>query len=157
MKNRNKEVVHIGKITPMVLISPMFLAITSFVFTMNNSILFYLSLVTGTFMLVQLTKYIIKLTKFKIFVTDRSVLILSGAIKKNSIEYIVPHISGISYSQSVIGRMLGYGDISLVISGIEQPPIKKIDNPALFCEKVKSVLTDEDDNTVLFYNNLLAS
>lgn len=137
---KGKKIIHTSNLTPAIFVSPILLAIVTLVLLQLDSLLMYLSIVTGAFMAFQLMKQTIRYFTYKICITDTSVVITSGVIKKDNLEFMLPHISGVYYKQGYFGRLFGFGNISLVITGITQTEITQVSSPKIFCNKLFYVI-----------------
>ncbi len=62
-----------------------------------------------------------------------------GVFSTRSIELLLNKIEAIAVSQSVIGRLFGYGDIVLTGSGGTREPFSHIQDPLEFRRAVQSV------------------
>jgi uncharacterized membrane protein YdbT with pleckstrin-like domain len=75
-------------------------------------------------------------------VTDKRVIIKVGWLSRRTIEMNLSKIESIDVSQSVFGRMLGYGTIMVVGTGATREPFKQIENPAEFRRAVQAQTPD---------------
>lgn len=69
-------------------------------------------------------------------VTTKRVIVKTGLIKRNTSELNRDRIEGVSVNQSVLGRILGYGTITVQGTGGGIAPIKMVDNPLKFRQAV---------------------
>ena len=65
-------------------------------------------------------------------VTDKRVLAKTGFIRRRSVEILLKKAEGIQVDQGVIGRIFGYGSITISGTGGTQSPFKKISRPIEF-------------------------
>ncbi len=65
-------------------------------------------------------------------VTNKRIIVKTGFIKRNTIELNHNRIESISVDQSVLGRILNYGDVFIRGTGGVLTPVKAIDNPISF-------------------------
>ncbi|NQY41904.1 MAG: PH domain-containing protein [Legionellales bacterium] len=138
-----KDIVFVGTLTPVIFLNAFFLAVITLVLLSLNNILFYLSIVTSAFLGFELMKQLIRYISFKVYITNTSLIISSGIIKKNLLEISLSHIDGVSYHQGYLGRLMRFGNISIIVSGIEQKSIESIRFPKTFSSKLMSMLNIE--------------
>ncbi len=139
---QKKEIVYTGKLTAAIFLNTILLAIVTLILLSLTSLLFYLSIVTFAFMIFELMKQTVRFFTYRILITNKSVTMLSGIIKQNKLEFTLAHINGISYQQGYLGRLIGFGNISLVVAGVTQKSINHIRVPKLFCSKLLDALDD---------------
>lgn len=65
-------------------------------------------------------------------VTSKRVVAKSGLIRRHSIELNLSKVESLQVEQGILGRMLGYGTITVNGTGGVRTPIKKIDRPLEF-------------------------
>ncbi|MGH6665036.1 MAG: PH domain-containing protein [Pseudolabrys sp.] len=68
----------------------------------------------------------------EIDVTDRRIVYKRGFIKRHTVELNMDKVSSVDVDQSVMGRMLNYGDITIHSTGTEIEPLKGIGAPLDF-------------------------
>jgi uncharacterized membrane protein YdbT with pleckstrin-like domain len=71
-------------------------------------------------------------------VTNHRVIIKVGLIRRRSIELLLRQVEGIGVDQGILGRILGYGQITVAGTGGTKEPFKKIANPLEFRRQVQS-------------------
>jgi uncharacterized membrane protein YdbT with pleckstrin-like domain len=71
-------------------------------------------------------------------VTNRRVIIKLGFFSTRSVELLLPKIEGIAVTQSLFGRMLGYGEIVVTGSGGTQERFDHIQAPLEFRQAVQA-------------------
>jgi uncharacterized membrane protein YdbT with pleckstrin-like domain len=72
-------------------------------------------------------------------VTNKRIIIKVGLISRRTVEMNVQKIESILVNQSVFGRILGYGDISVVGTGGTRETFSDISNPTEFRKKFQEV------------------
>jgi uncharacterized membrane protein YdbT with pleckstrin-like domain len=77
-------------------------------------------------------------------VTNKRVIIKLGVMTTRSMELLLPKIEGITVSQSLVGRMFGFGEIVVTGSGGTQEPFDNIQSPLDFRQAVQAA-TDGGD------------
>jgi uncharacterized membrane protein YdbT with pleckstrin-like domain len=65
-------------------------------------------------------------------VTNKRVIIKVGIIRCQSLELLLNKIEGVSVNQGILGRMLGYGTITVNGTGSTREPFKRISEPLGF-------------------------
>ncbi|HEY8061335.1 MAG TPA: PH domain-containing protein [Gemmatimonadales bacterium] len=71
-------------------------------------------------------------------VTSKRVIIKLGVITTRSMELLLSKIEGITVTQSLMGRMFGYGEIVVTGSGGTQEPFDSIQSPLDFRQAVQA-------------------
>jgi uncharacterized membrane protein YdbT with pleckstrin-like domain len=64
-------------------------------------------------------------------VTDRRVLVKRGVIRRRVTEVNVKKVEGVDVRQSVLGRILGYGTVTVRGTGTEHLVIRMVQDPLL--------------------------
>jgi uncharacterized membrane protein YdbT with pleckstrin-like domain len=78
-------------------------------------------------------------------VTDRKVIGKWGLVRRNTIEQRLDKVDATIVQQSIFGRMLDFGNITVKGSGTTSTPIKMISHPIEF-KKAVDVATSEFEN-----------
>ncbi|HME41023.1 MAG TPA: PH domain-containing protein [Steroidobacteraceae bacterium] len=73
-------------------------------------------------------------------VTDKRVLIKVGLIRRHSIELLLQKVEGIGVDQGILGRILGYGTITVSGVGGTKEAFRMISNPLEFRRQVQASL-----------------
>ncbi len=68
----------------------------------------------------------------EIAVTDRRIIYKRGFIRRHTIEMHLDKVESIDVDQSILGRILNYGDILIRGVGVGIEPLKNIDAPIAF-------------------------
>ncbi|CCG41905.1 PH domain-containing protein [Magnetospirillum molischianum] len=71
-------------------------------------------------------------------VTNKRVLIKIGFIRRHSLEIILNKIEGIGVNQGIIGRIFGFGTITVSGTGGSKEHFAQIDDPLEFRRQVQS-------------------
>ena len=71
--------------------------------------------------------------------TNKRVMMKTGVFSTRSIELLLSKIEAIAVEQSLMGRMLGYGDIVVTGSGGTKETFPRIQSPLEFRRAVQSV------------------
>lgn len=75
-------------------------------------------------------------------VTDRRVLAKTGVISRDAFEVNLSKIEGAQLQQSVAGRILGYGTVTVRGVGDPMPPLDSIDDPIGFRNALMAAADD---------------
>lgn len=73
-------------------------------------------------------------------VTTRRVVVKLGLVNRKTIEMLLNKIETIEVSEPMIGRMLGYGSITMIGTGGTSEPFHKISHPLQFRSAVQQQL-----------------
>src|SRR5262245_2225542 len=65
----------------------------------------------------------------EIAVTDRRVIYKSGFVRRNTTEMHMDKVESVEVKQSILGRLLDYGDVEIRGVGTGFEPLRKIDAP----------------------------
>jgi uncharacterized membrane protein YdbT with pleckstrin-like domain len=71
-------------------------------------------------------------------VTDKRVLVKVGLIRRHSLELLLQKVEGIGVDQTLLGRILGYGTITVVGTGGTKEAFRMISNPLEFRRQVQA-------------------
>lgn len=69
--------------------------------------------------------------------SNKRVLMKVGFIRRHSIEVLLSKVEGIQVKQGILGRVLGYGSITVSGTGGMKDPFRKITSPMEFRRKVQ--------------------
>jgi hypothetical protein len=73
-------------------------------------------------------------------VTTRRVVVKQGLVNRKTIEMLLNKIETIEVSEPMVGRMLGYGSITMVGTGGTSEPFHRISHPLQFRSEVQQQL-----------------
>ena len=104
-----------------------------------ETILGYGLLIWGLFVLIQ---PIIAKETTELVITNRRIIAKFGLISRYTIEINLPKVESISVSQSILGRMLDYGNLQIVGTGGTREPILFISKPLMFRRKFDEILNN---------------
>jgi len=65
-------------------------------------------------------------------VSNKRLIAKTGLIKINSLEIFLNKVEGIQVNQSILGRVLGFGSITIIGTGGTKDPLLNIKNPLEF-------------------------
>jgi uncharacterized membrane protein YdbT with pleckstrin-like domain len=74
-------------------------------------------------------------------VTNKRVLVKVGLVRRHSLELLLQKVEGIGVDQSILGRILGYGTITVSGTGGTHEAFQMIANPLEFRRQVQSSLS----------------
>lgn len=83
--------------------------------------------------------WIIKLST-EFVVTNMRVIVKTGLIARNTIELNHRNVESVSLDQGILGRIFGFGTLTLNGTGAGTSPIPWIDNPLEFRKQVLNVI-----------------
>lgn len=98
-------------------------------------------LAIGVIGLVLLVPPWIKSTSSEFAITNKRVLIKVGLIRRHSLELLLQKVEGIGVDQGILGRILGYGTITVSGVGGTKEPFQMISDPLEFRRQVQASLT----------------
>jgi len=79
-------------------------------------------------------------------VTNKRVIGKVGFIRRSSTELLLTRVEGIQVRQSIMGRMLGYGSVTISGTGGLKEPFHKISNPLELRRVVQEQITNIEDS-----------
>jgi uncharacterized membrane protein YdbT with pleckstrin-like domain len=82
----------------------------------------------------------IKAISSEFAITNKRVLIKVGLIRRHSLELLLQKVEGIGVDQGVLGRILGYGTITVSGVGGTKEAFRMISNPLEFRRQVQASL-----------------
>ena len=71
-------------------------------------------------------------------VTNKRVIIKLGVLTTRSVEVLLPKIESITVTQSLVGRMFGYGEIVVIGTGGTEEPFAGIQAPLDFRQAIQA-------------------
>lgn len=75
----------------------------------------------------------------ELVVTDRRVIYKTGLLSRHTIEMNLAKVESVDVDQSVAGRLLGYGTVTVHGTGGTMEPIRKIGHPLTFRSHITAV------------------
>lgn len=72
-------------------------------------------------------------------ITNKRVIIKTGLISRKTIEMNLQKIESVNVDQSILGRLLGYGNLHIVGTGGTRETFKKIKKPIIFRKKFQEL------------------
>ncbi len=74
-------------------------------------------------------------------VTNKRLIVKTGFIRINSLEILLSKVEGIQVNQSILGRILGYGSITITGTGGSRDPYLNIAEPLEFRKKAQEQIS----------------
>lgn len=65
-------------------------------------------------------------------ITSKRVIVKTGLISRDTIELLHSKVESVAVKQSIVGRMLGFGSVTIGGTGGKATPLRGVDNPLLF-------------------------
>jgi len=90
--------------------------------------------------------FIYKTSEFGI--TNERVIVKIGLIRRKSVEILLKKVEGVEVDQSIMGRILGFGSITIIGTGGTRDPFDKISNPLKFRKKAQEQILAMDNEKV---------
>ncbi|UZF16157.1 PH domain-containing protein [Ralstonia pseudosolanacearum] len=87
---------------------------------------------------------VINVTSTELAVTNKKLIGKTGFIRRTSIDIPLQKIESLNVNQGIVGRMLGYGRISVRGTGGNQVSIPFIKNPLEFRKTVMNIMDEND-------------
>lgn len=87
----------------------------------------------------------IKLATSEFAVTDKRVLVKVGLVQRDSLETLLSKVEAIGVDQTLLGRMLGFGTITIVGTGGTRETFERIASPLEFRRQVQAQIVANED------------
>jgi uncharacterized membrane protein YdbT with pleckstrin-like domain len=101
----------------------------------------WLALGLGVIGLVLLVPPWIRSISSEFAVTNKRVLVKVGLVRRHSLELLLQKVEGIGVDQGILGRILGYGTITVSGTGGTREAFRMIARPLEFRRQVQASLT----------------
>jgi len=72
-------------------------------------------------------------------ITNKRVILKTGLIKRDTIELNLSKVESVNVNQSVLGRILGFGSITVIGTGGTQKILSNIKQPIKFRKKIQEL------------------
>ena len=105
--------------------------------------------VGGLFVLIAIITGIasfINYTTSEFGITNKRVIVKVGFIRRNSLEVLLNKVEGIQVNQGILGRILGFGSITVSGTGGTKDPFHKIAAPLEFRKKAQEQIASVQDS-----------
>ena len=142
---RDEKILHIAKLHWMLFIRAILiglaLAAVVVIYLIANTVwaLVLVALLALFFLLALASEFFIYRST-ELAVTDRRVIHKTGFISRQTMEQQIERTDSITVSQSIFGRILGFGTIDIRGSGSSFTPIEQISNPLKFRNAVQHAI-----------------
>lgn len=87
----------------------------------------------------------IKLSSSEFAVTDKRVLVKVGLVQRDSLETLLSKVEAIGVDQTLLGRMLGFGTITIVGTGGTRETFERIAAPLEFRRQVQAQIVANEE------------
>lgn len=78
-------------------------------------------------------------------VTDKRILLKTGILRRHTMETLVTKVENISVDQSVLGRILNYGTITVTGTGATKETFERIADPLEFRKQVQTATLKREE------------
>jgi uncharacterized membrane protein YdbT with pleckstrin-like domain len=79
-------------------------------------------------------------------ITNKRIIVKIGFIRRTSLEVLLTKVEGIQVDQGILGRILGFGSITVSGTGGTKDPLHKIDAPLEFRRKAQEQIASVQDS-----------
>jgi uncharacterized membrane protein YdbT with pleckstrin-like domain len=144
----DEEMVHITRLHPIILLMPA--AATSLLagsFAIVDSVP-YAQIVVAIFLFASLWRLSDRLILFlssEFGVTSKRVLGKTGFIRRTSLDIVLGKVEAIRLSQTILGRVLNYGDIEVTGTGGTEEVLRFIPDPLAFRKVIQEQLANLEE------------
>ncbi len=87
----------------------------------------------------------IRQTTSEFAVTDKRVLVKTGVVQRDSLETLLSKVEAIGVDQTLLGRMLGFGSITIVGTGGTRESFERIAAPLEFRRQVQAQIVANEE------------
>jgi uncharacterized membrane protein YdbT with pleckstrin-like domain len=114
-------------------------------FSLGGTVAKFLALILIVGVLVTGLHALVERMTSEFAVTNKRVLIKTGLIRRHSLETLLGKIESIGVSQSILGRILGFGTIVISGTGGSKEPFHRIANPMMFRRRVQEQIATMEE------------
>ena len=143
----DESMVHLTRLHPIVLLTPaMAVSFLAGTLTIVRDIQL-VNLVVVCFLAVALYRLLDRVLFYvtsEFGVTSKRVLGKTGFVRRRSLDIVLAKVEAIRLSQSILGRILNYGDLEVTGTGGTEEVLRFIPDPLLFRKSVQEQLADID-------------
>jgi uncharacterized membrane protein YdbT with pleckstrin-like domain len=141
----DESMVHLTRLHPIVLLTPaMAVSFLAGTLTIVRDIQL-VNLVVVCFLVVALYRLLDRVLFYvtsEFGVTSKRVLGKTGFVRRRSLDIVLAKVEAIRLSQSILGRILNYGDLEVTGTGGTEEVLRFIPDPLLFRKSVQEQLAD---------------
>jgi uncharacterized membrane protein YdbT with pleckstrin-like domain len=142
----SESIIYLGKLHWVIFLWPLICFIVAILFFIGGG---DTVAVGGLFVLVALVTGIASLINYttsEFGITNKRVILKVGFIRRNSLEVLLNKVEGVQVNQSILGRIFGYGSITVSGTGGTKDPFHKINAPLEFRKKVQEQIAAVQDS-----------
>ena len=143
----DESMVHLTRLHPIVLLTPaMAVSFLAGTLTIVRDIQL-VNLVVVCFLVVALYRLLDRVLFYvtsEFGVTSKRVLGKTGFVRRRSLDIVLAKVEAIRLSQSILGRIMNYGDLEVTGTGGTEEVLRFIPDPLLFRKSVQEQLADID-------------
>jgi uncharacterized membrane protein YdbT with pleckstrin-like domain len=114
-------------------------------FSLGGTVAKFLALILIVGVLVTGLHALVERVTSEFAVTNKRVLIKTGLIRRHSLETLLGKVESIGVSQSILGRILGFGTIVISGTGGSKEPFHRIANPMMFRRRVQEQIATMEE------------
>ena len=114
-------------------------------FSLGGTVAKFLALILIVGVLVTGLHALVERMTSEFAVTNKRVLIKTGLIRRHSLETLLGKVESIGVSQSILGRILGFGTIVVSGTGGSKEPFHRIANPMMFRRRVQEQIATMEE------------
>jgi uncharacterized membrane protein YdbT with pleckstrin-like domain len=114
-------------------------------FSLGGTVAKFLAVILIVGVLVTGLHALVERTTSEFAVTNKRVLIKTGLIRRHSLETLLGKVESIGVSQSILGRILGFGTIVISGTGGSKEPFHRIANPMMFRRRVQEQIATMEE------------
>jgi uncharacterized membrane protein YdbT with pleckstrin-like domain len=114
-------------------------------FSLGGTVAKFLALILIVGVLVTGLHALVERMTSEFAVTNKRVLIKTGLIRRHSLETLLGKVESIGVSQSILGRILGFGTIVISGTGGSKEPFHRIANPMMFRRRVQEQIATMEE------------
>ena len=150
-----EKILFLAKVHPAVFLPAVVLFATSLI--MGGYVFYYGSqgnnidsLLSGLFLLLAIGLFfssiyfvaeaLITILETEFAITNRRVIAKTGFIRRNTLEMLLPKIESVAVDQSVLGRLLNFGTVTITGTGGTQESFRAIVTPLSMRKKINQII-----------------
>ncbi len=140
---KGENVIYRTKLHWIIFVQPVFFLIISFIFLSFATTVDFAGMFGAILLILSIIDLIVVIINYitsEFGITDKRVLVKYGVIKRKSVETLIKKVEGISVDQSIFGRILGYGIITISGTGGTKEPFKRIAKPMEFRKQLNELI-----------------
>jgi uncharacterized membrane protein YdbT with pleckstrin-like domain len=135
----NEQITYRARLHPIIYLFPLCMAAIAILVALGGGA-WIAGGVLGLIALVLFVPPWIRSTSSEFAITNKRVLIKVGLVRRHSLELLLQKVEGIGVDQGILGRLLGYGTITVSGVGGTKEAFRMISNPLEFRRQVQASL-----------------